>query len=237
MSEAINGNLSVRVSADTTKMDWSPSPSGSVWRKRVHLVGPAESGQVTSVVRYGPHSKFHVHDHPDGEEVLVLDGVFSDEHGDWPAGTFLLNPEGFRHAPFSNGGCVLFVKLRQFAGRDRRHVVVDTNKVDWQPTAIPGVTCKELYQQDGFADRIRLELWTAGTDLGDVVYEHGAELFVIDGEFADESGSFGSRCWLRFPPGSQHRPKTLSGCTLYIKRGGLAYLSSAVEAAGLPISS
>jgi anti-sigma factor ChrR (cupin superfamily) len=167
----------------------------------------------------------------------VLDGVFSDEHGDWPAGTFLLNPEGFRHAPFSNRGCVLFVKLRQFAGRDRRHVVVDTNKVDWQPTAIPGVTCKELYQQDGFADRIRLELWTAGTDLGDVVYEHGAELFVIDGEFADESGSFGSRCWLRFPPGSQHRPKTLSGCTLYIKRGGLAYLSSAVEAAGLPISS
>jgi len=237
MSEAINGNLSVRVSVDTVKMDWSPSPSGSVWRKRVHLVGPAESGQVTSVVRYEPHSRFHAHDHPDGEEVLVLDGVFSDEHGDWPAGTFLLNPEGFRHAPFSNGGCVLFVKLRQFAGRERRHVVVDTNKVDWRPTALYGVTCKELYRQEGFADRVRLEHWAAGADLGGIIYEQGAELFVIDGEFVDEVGSFASGCWLRFPPGSQHRPKTRSGCTLYIKRGGLAYLSSSVEAAGLLNSS
>ena len=233
MSEAINGNLSVRVSVDTTKMDWSPSPSGSVWRKRVHLVGPTESGQVTSVVRYEPRSRFHAHDHPAGEEVFVLDGVFSDEHGDWSAGTFLLNPEGFRHAPFSNGGCVLFVKLRQFAGLDRRHVVIDTNKADWQPTAIPGVTCKELYRQEGFTDEIRLERWAAGADLGVVSYEQGAEFFVIDGEFIDEGGSFGSGCWLRFPPGSRHRPETRGGCTMYIKRGGLAYLRSSVEAAAL----
>ncbi|MEL6200569.1 MAG: cupin domain-containing protein, partial [Pseudomonadota bacterium] len=68
-------------------MDWSASPSGTVWRKRVHLVGPPESGQVTSVVRYQPDSSFPTHDHPEGEEILVLDGVFSDEHGDWPAGT------------------------------------------------------------------------------------------------------------------------------------------------------
>jgi hypothetical protein len=231
MSEAVNGNLSVRVSVDTTKMDWSPSPSGSVWRKRVHLVGPPESGQVTSVVRYEPHSKFHAHDHPDGEEILVLDGVFSDEHGDWPAGTFLLNPEGFRHAPFSNGGCVLLVKLRQFAGRDRRHVVIDTNKVDWQPTALPGVTCKDLYRQDGFADRVRLERWTAGADPGVVTYEQGAELFVIDGEFVDEGGACGPGCWLRLPVGARHRPKSGTGCTLYIKRGGLTYLRSSVEAA------
>jgi anti-sigma factor ChrR (cupin superfamily) len=126
MSESIHGDLSARASADTTKMPWTPSPSGSVWRKRVHLVGPPEAGQVTSVVRYEPESRFPAHDHPDGEEILVLDGVFRDEHGDWPASTFLLNPEGFRHAPFSRPGCTLFVKLRQFPGRERRHVVVDT---------------------------------------------------------------------------------------------------------------
>ena len=86
-SAAINGDLSARVAVDTAAMDWTPSPSGTVWRKRVHLVGPPESGQVTSVVRYEPSSDFHVHEHPDGEEILVLDGVFSDDHGDWPAGT------------------------------------------------------------------------------------------------------------------------------------------------------
>jgi anti-sigma factor ChrR (cupin superfamily) len=75
MAEAINGDLSVRAVVDTTRMDWAPSPSASVWRKRVHLVGPPESGQVTSVVRYEPHSKFPAHDHPDGEEILVLVGA------------------------------------------------------------------------------------------------------------------------------------------------------------------
>jgi anti-sigma factor ChrR (cupin superfamily) len=227
MNTAINGDLSVRVAVDTAIMDWSPSPSGSVWRKRVHLVGSPEAGQVTSVVRYEPGSTFHAHDHPDGEEILVLDGVFSDEHGDWPAGTYLLNPEGFRHAPFSKPGCTLFVKLRQFAGRDRRHVVVDTDRLAWRPSSKPGVECKPLYEQDGFSDHVELERWTSGIDLGAVDYAGGAELFVLEGEFADESGRYGPGCWLRFPPGSAHRPHTRAGCIVYAKHGGLRYLRAA----------
>ena len=85
-AQSINGDLAVRVAVDTAAMEWTPSPSRTVFRKRVHLVGPPESGQVTSVVRYEPSSTFHGHGHPDGEEILVLDGVFSDEHGDWPRG-------------------------------------------------------------------------------------------------------------------------------------------------------
>src|SRR3970040_584472 len=102
---AINGDLSVRVAVDTQRMEW---------------------GKVPSVVRYEPGSTFPAHDHPQGEEILVLEGVFSDEHGDWPAGAYLLNPEGFRHAPFSRQGCVLFVKLKQFPGRAREHVATPT---------------------------------------------------------------------------------------------------------------
>ena len=199
-----------------------------MWRKRVHLVGPPESGQVTSVVRYEPHSKFPAHDHPGGEEILVLDGIFSDEHGDWPAGTFLLNPEGFRHAPFSDPGCVLLVKLRQFQGRERNHVVIATHELAWQPGAIPGVAYKPLYEQVGFSDRVLLERWDTGADLGITCYEQGAESFVLDGEFADEAGTYTAGCWLRFPVGSQHRPRSARGCTLYVKRSGLPYLRSAI---------
>jgi anti-sigma factor ChrR (cupin superfamily) len=104
MSNRINGDLAIRAVAHASEMDWTPSPSGSVWRKRVHLVGSIESGKVTSVMRYEPDASLPAHDHLDGEEILVLDGVFSDEHGDWPAGTYLLNPEGFRDAPFSKPG-------------------------------------------------------------------------------------------------------------------------------------
>jgi anti-sigma factor ChrR (cupin superfamily) len=226
MSQAINGDLSVRAAADTAKMEWTPSPSGSVWRKRVHLVGPPESGQVTSIVRYEPHSTFPSHDHPEGEEIFVLEGVFSDEHGDWPAGTFLLNPEGFRHEPFSEPGCLLFVKLRQFPGRERQHVVLDTRKLDWQPSSIPSVAYKPLYQQRGFCDLVRLERWEPEADLGAVTYEQGAEFFVLEGEFSDEDGAYSSGGWLRLPAGYTHHPRSTTGCTLYVKLSGLPYLRS-----------
>ena len=223
----INGNLSVRAVADTTRMEWTPSPSGSVWRKRVHLVGPPESGQVTSVVRYEPLSRFPAHDHPEGEEILVLEGVFSDEHGHWPAGTYLLNPEGFRHAPFSEPGCILLVKLRQFPGTRRRHVVVDTREAAWEPTSIPTVARKPLYRQEGFSDVMCLERWESGADPGSVSHPQGAEIFVLEGELADEAGAYAAGCWLRLPIGSEHHPRSAEGCTLYIKRSGLPDLRSA----------
>lgn len=224
MRTEINGNLAARAAAATGAMAWSPSPSGKVWRKRVHLVGPPEAGQVTSLVRYEPNSDFPAHDHPDGEEILVLEGVFSDEHGDWPAGTYLLNPEGFRHAPFSKPGCLLFVKLRQFPGTDRRHVVVDTRAQEWQEGPVAGIRVKPLYRQPGFADVMALQRWDAGTDAGVVSYPGGAEFFVLDGEMQDDSGRYDEGTWLRLPAGASHRPKSDTGCELYLKTGGLQYL-------------
>ena len=223
-AQAINGDLDRRVAADTATMEWTPSPSRTVFRKRVHLVGAPESGQVTSVVRYEPGSTFHAHSHPDGEEIFVLDGVFSDEHGDWPAGTYLLNPEGFRHSPFSREGCELFVKLRQFPGRGREHVALRTETLAWQPAARAGVAVRPLYAQAGFADTMRLERWSPDAELGSVVYPNGAELFVLEGSFRDPEGELARGAWLRLPRGAAHSPSTAEGCVLYIKEGGFAYL-------------
>lgn len=224
MPSSINGELSVRCAVDTGDLPWTASPSGSVKRKRVHLVGEPESGQVTSVVRFAKDASFPAHDHPEGEEILVLDGVFSDEHGDWPAGSYLLNPEGFRHAPFSRGGCRLFVKLRQFPGATRRHVAVDHTCLPWEADET-GVERKCLYRQEGFCDTTWIERWAPRTTL-EVTHEGGVELFVLEGSFEDEAGSYGVGCWLRLPAGARHRPATTEGCTLYVKRGGLAYLIS-----------
>lgn len=224
MHESINGDLSVRVVVDTKSMSWSPSPSGTVWRKRLHRVGPPESGQVTSIVRYAQDAQFPLHDHPDGEEILVLEGIFSDQQGDWPAGTYLLNPEGFRHAPFSRGGCLLFVKLRQYPGRDRRHIALDTGSAAWE-SAQPRQR-KRLYEQDGYTDSTRLEQWPPGSVLGEIGYPHGAELLVLRGSFDDEYGSYDAHTWLRLPAQSRHRPATSVGCELYVKEGGFTYLRS-----------
>ena len=223
----LRGDMARREVVATRDLDWTPSPSGTVWRRRLHRVGPAEAGQVTSIVRYEPEASFPAHDHPEGEEILVLEGVFSDEHGDWPAGTYLLNPEGFRHAPFSREGCTLFVKLRQAPGEARRHVALQTEGLQWQPGKRPGVETKALHAQSEFADETRLERWAASAALDEIQYPGGAELFVLDGAFRDDDGAYESGTWLRLPPGSAHRPATDEGCTVYVKTGGVAELRAA----------
>jgi hypothetical protein len=225
VSEALNGDLTARVVVDANFLPWTASPSRTVRRRRLHHVGAPESGQVTSIVRYERESEFPLHDHPDGEEILVLEGVFSDEHGNWPAGTYLLNPEGFRHAPFSRAGCLLFVKLRQFPGRDRTHVAIDTRTLPWVMES--GRELKRLYSQEGYADRTYLERWRATTTPAERVYPLGAELLVLEGSFEDEHGCYGAHTWLRLPPGLRLAPRTTAGCELYVKEGGFPYLRAA----------
>ena len=226
----LNGDLTARVAVDSTRLDWSPSPSASVWRKRLHLVGAAEAGQVTSVVRYDAGSEFPAHDHPEGEEILVLEGVFSDEHGDWPAGTYLLNPEGFRHAPFSREGCVIFVKLRQAPGGARAHVELITEDLPWTPGDQQGVERRELAAQPEFADATFLERWAPGTAVGPRTHPGGAEIFVLEGEFSDAHGTYGPGCWLRLPVGARQEALSRDGCTLFLKTGGVAELRASTPA-------
>lgn len=223
----LNGDLDRRIAINTAELDWSASPSSSVWRKRVYRVGPAESGQVTSLVRYEPDSRFPPHEHPEGEEILVLQGVFSDEAGDWAAGSYLLNPEGFRHAPFSREGCIIFVRLRQAPGRNRDHIQIQSLELAWEATGLAGVRSKQLYQQEGFADRMRLEAWDAGTVGIQRNWPEGAEILVTHGELRDEEGVYPRGSWLRLPAASRQLAASDTGCELYIKEGGFAYLRSA----------
>lgn len=220
---ALHGDLEQRVIVDTARLPWSASPSPAVFRKRLHHVGPAEAGQVTSLVRFEPGARFPEHPHPDGEEILVLDGVFSDERGDWPAGSYLLNPEGFVHAPRSAEGCLLFVKLRQYPGCDRAEVALAVTAVE--PEAVPGVGWRRrLSAQPGYADVTCVETWPAGAEPTPREYPDGAELFVLAGAFEDDTGSHAEGTWLRLPPGTTHRYRPRGDCTVYLKTGGFAYL-------------
>ena len=222
--EALNAELSVRLAIDTDAMAFPPSPGGHVLRKRLHRVGPAEAGQVTSIVQYQPGAQFPAHDHPEGEEILVLDGIFSDEHGDWPAGTYLLNPEGFRHSPFSKDGCLLFVKLRQFHGRDRQHISLQSRDEAWRPSVRKTVSWKKLYAQEPYTDFMRLERWDSPQEMGQLNFPQGAELLVLEGGFADGQGHYPVHAWLRIPAGGTLTPVSDAPCEVYIKEGGFTYL-------------
>ncbi len=206
----------------TDEMAWEPSPSPTVERKRLELHGPAEAGRVTSVVRYLPESSFPSHRHPDGEEILVLDGVFTDHTGDHGAGSYLLNPEGSEHAPSSAPGCTILVKLRQYAGPHREQVRIDTRRRPWLPhPTIAGVEGIELYRSDHHPEEMRLVRIAAGAVVPTQELARGEEIFVLDGSLRDEHGAYRAGTWVKYPPGSVHTPVTQEGCTLYVKRDHL----------------
>lgn len=206
-------------------MDWVESPAAGVWRKRFYLHGGAETGRVTSIVRYDAGSRFPSHEHPEGEEILVLSGTFSDHTGDWGKGAYLLNPEGSPHAPHSEAGCTLFVHLRQYRGAAFRRI--DTTTAPWQPGRFPGLEQITLQEEDGGDGPLHMRLLRLAPET--IVPEHphagGEEILVIDGELVDDSGSYAAGTWLRYPPGHVHSTRSQSGCTLYVRNGGLGLAS------------
>lgn len=222
----LNADMTARVVIDANTLPWTPSPSGTVWRKRLHLVGGLESGQVTTIVRYDAGATFPAHEHPEGEEILVLQGVFSDEAGDWPVGSYLLNPEGFRHAPFSKPGCIIFVKLRQYAGK-RPHVALQTETLPWRPGAEAGVEIKSLYADPAFPETMQIERWRR--DCGPIKrsYPAGAEILILEGALEDAAGRHEPLTWLRIPPGGQLNARSGPGARIYVKAGQLPHLRQA----------
>ena len=204
----------------TEERPWVQSPSPEVWRKRLEHSGPAEAGRVTSLVRYEAGSRFAPHEHPDGEEILVLEGTFADEHDSYPAGMFLLNPEGFAHAPRCADGCTLFVKLRQSPG-PRRSVRIDTRSAPFTGTLSPGVSRLELYAEPGFPELIELLRMAPGSSLAPLSLAARAaalEVLVLEGACRDDLGSYGPRTWLRFFPGTPLNLVSPGGALLYVKR-------------------
>ncbi|MEH6550766.1 MAG: cupin domain-containing protein [Pseudomonadales bacterium] len=213
----LNMDFSQRVVIDSTNEQWTASPMPGVDRKRLARE-EAERGHATSIVRYAPGASFSAHDHPLGEEILVLEGTFSDETGDYKAGTYLRNPEGFRHAPFSEEGCVLLVKLHQFQNSDTAHVVIDTHNTEWLP-GNGNLQVMPLHAHEG--EQVALVKWPAGEKFQPHTHFGGEEIYVISGEFKDEFGSYPAGSWIRSPHLSQHNPYVEEDSVIWVKVGHL----------------
>ncbi len=215
----LNDDFTVRIVDHAASASWSPSPLPGVDRRMLDRVGN-EPARATSIVRYAPGSHFDRHAHGAGEEILVLDGVFSDESGDHPAGTYLRNPPGSAHAPFSRAGCLLFVKLRQFAPDDLASVCRPTRTTAWQPGLVPGLAVMPLHAHQGI--HTALVRWAPNTRFNTHAHPGGEEILVLDGVFSDEGGDYPRGTWLRSPCWSRHTPFTgAQGALIYVKVGHL----------------
>ena len=195
-------------------------------RRMLDRIGD-EVARATSIVRYAPGSRFSPHTHGGGEEFIVLDGVFQDEHGDYFAGSYIRNPPTSRHTPGSAPGCTIFVKLWQFDPADRTEVRLDTGAMPWTPA--PGRPAVELIPlfRDANED-VRLERWAPGAEVA-LPLPGGAELLVLHGGFDEGDEPFEPQSWLRLPCGSELRAAAgPHGCTVWVKTGHLTAIGAAL---------
>lgn len=213
----VNSDFSRRVVVLPGDYQFVDSPLAGVSRMMLDRAG-AEVARATSIVRYAPGSGYSRHRHDGGEEILVLDGVFSDEHGGYPAGSYLRNPPGTSHQPFSKDGCTLLVKLWQFAADDAEQVVINTNNQAWRQGLVPGLSVLPLHEHNGV--NTALVRWAPDTQFNRHIHVGGEEILVLQGLFRDEHGEYPAGSWLRNPRYSEHTPFTgPEGALIYVKVG------------------
>ena len=213
----INTDYNERVVVNHHNLPWTESPETGVERRILERLG-GEIARATSIVRYQAKSKFESHSHEFGEEILVLAGVFSDKSGDYPAGTYIMNPPGSMHDPFSESGCTLFVKLRHLGTDQVTREIVDTNTAPWYQGMVPGLTVLPLMRQGSGSTLVK---WAPQTFFNPHRHFGGEEIFVVDGVFEDEHGRYPAGSWIRSPHMSMHKPFSIEGCTIFVKTGHL----------------
>lgn len=87
-------------------LNWQPfAPGIEIFR----LYGNQKSGPSAAMLRYQPGASAPFHFHTGYEHVLVLRGAQSDERGEYPAGTLIINPPGVGHSIHSREGCVVLL--------------------------------------------------------------------------------------------------------------------------------
>lgn len=219
----LHADLSQRVVVFSEKLPWLESPMAGVQRRMLERDGE-EVARATSIVRYAPGSHFSAHTHGGGEEFLVLEGIFSDEQGDYPAGTYVRNPVGSRHMPSSRNGCTILVKLWQMQPQDQQQVTIDTTQANWVSDIAKGLQVLPLHTYG--TERVALVKAAPGTHFCRDRHPNGEEIFVLDGVFEDELGVYPKGTWLRSLSIKEQASFSRSGCLIYIKTGHLQLLET-----------
>ncbi len=223
----LNANFSERVLVHSDEVEWLSSPMPGVERRMLDRIGD-EVARATTIVRYAPGSQFSPHVHTGGEEFFVIDGVFQDEHGDFPAGCYVRNPPTSSHTPGSELGCTILVKLWQYDMSDRTMVMIDTNKMGSVPDANrSGISVMPLFQDD--RETVQIEIWDPGAKI-EVDAKEGAELFVLEGSLEESGDILRKHSWLRVPIGGHIGAAAgIDGAKVWMKTRHLRFINRPVS--------
>jgi anti-sigma factor ChrR (cupin superfamily) len=218
----MNHDLQVDAQVNGADAPWLASPAEGVRRIALERDGGEITTRATSLVTYRAGSHFTAHTHPQGEEILVLSGIFSDESGHYAAGSYLRNPPGSTHAPFSEEGCLIFVKLQQFSLQDSAQLALGPPQAS-ATLAKASLTRRVLFERPN--ERVELIHFRQATHLPTDLGPRGFEVLVLKGELTGPVASYPVGTWLRCAPSQSHAHRAHAGTEIYIKSGHLGGFS------------
>jgi anti-sigma factor ChrR (cupin superfamily) len=212
----LNAEFDQRVVIRPDDYAWVDSPESGVRRMMLDRVS-MENSHSSTIVEFKANSEFPHHVHYMGEELLVLEGVFADEYGEYPAGTYFRNPPGTSHvASVGESGAKVFVKLHQMQENDQAQFSIDTKTAKWLPGMVAGLQVMPLHEHG--AEHVALVKWAPHTQFSPHQHWGGEEIFVLEGTFYDEHGEYPQGTWLRSPHLSKHTPFTKDdGAIIFVK--------------------
>jgi anti-sigma factor ChrR (cupin superfamily) len=224
-TQGVNDDPNAVVIVDTNALEWEKTEHRGVTKKVLERVVDPVKGRETALLRFEPGATMPTETLDRRMEIFVVDGVYSDEHGDYAQHSFIRNQPGFRHTPSSKGGCTLYVKWRvPIRSEEKERLVIDSRTAKWTPFPHRGADVLHLYRDKHGIETARIGNVHPEKRIPTHDHAMGEETLMLKGCLKDEQNAYTPGIWFRMPIGVPHTPYTeKDGCLMLIREGDLVW--------------
>ncbi|MCA8960069.1 MAG: cupin domain-containing protein [Planctomycetes bacterium] len=96
-------------------------------------------------------------------------------------------------------------------------LVVDSDALPWRESPSPGVAWKKLFFDRESGESAVLLRFEPGASYAAHRHPGGEEYLVLEGALEDGGQSYGPGTYVRHPEGSAHRPRSSTGCLVFVR--------------------
>ncbi len=204
----MNSDYEQRIPLDTKTLEWQTIENKNIFKKVLSFKDEAE----TAFVKMKKNTILNRHSKINSVELLVLEGTYINEFGEFREGAYLRLPKEDESFVKTTEGCTIFRKINYF--NDEYKVIIDTQSSPWL-SGQGNLEVIPLYEHTA------LVKWPKGERF--IPHKHwgGEEILVLKGVFMDEHGTYPKGYWIRSPHLSQHYPYVEEETIIFVKTGHL----------------
>lgn len=206
----MNDKYEKKALINTNDLEWSNNKLKGVSKKLLSKINNEE----TAIIKIEENCKLNTNSNTNSVEILVLEGTYINEYGEFKSGTYLrLSSEDEALVIAGKIGCIIFRKVNHF-NDESENIIIDTNNTLWLK-GHGNLGVMPLFEQTALVKWPKNEKFIPHKHWG------GEEIFVLEGTFMDEYGMYPKGTWIRSPHLSEHFPYVEDETIIFVKTGHL----------------